>query len=143
MSWLIATSPVCPPPPAEVGLKPLKFPDIPVLERYDEEADDDFWREFPFNPLPYGPSTQIRVNRLELLVSKHIKNWSAYERVIARRAINILKHGAISHTTSSLPAIRAKNNISAIQYGRQITDTIAYWVSQKYSRRVNYGSFRR
>jgi len=132
MSWLIATSPSCPPPPAEVGPKPLKFPNIPAREKYDIEADDDFWAEFPFNPLPKGPSTQIRVNRLELLVNKYSKYWSDYEKVIAERAMEILKHGAISYTVNSLPAIRARNSTSAILNGRQITDTIAFWVSQKY-----------
>jgi hypothetical protein len=51
---------------------------------------------------------------------------------VAKRAVKILTQGAISHTKSNLPPIRCKNAESALIYGKEMTDTVADWVKNKY-----------
>jgi hypothetical protein len=42
-----------------------------------------------------------------MLVRKHGKNWSSYEKIVTKRALKIISEGAITHTKYNLPPIRA------------------------------------
>jgi hypothetical protein len=103
-----------------------------VLDDYSEEPGACFWNTFPSNSLPTGPCTPVKVDRLRILIKKHENDWNPYEKRIAKRALKILSTGAISFTEFNLPPIRCKNAKSALIHGKEMTDTIADWVKNKY-----------
>jgi len=82
--------------------------------------------------MPDKISTPIYVQRLKRLIGKHKKNWTSFEKLIAKRAVIILTEGAKSETTHFLPPLRAKNATSAFVYGKELTDTIASWIDKKF-----------
>jgi hypothetical protein len=103
-----------------------------VLEDYTSNPGSEFWRKFPRNDMPSGPCTPVKIDRLRILVNKHKSKWNPYEKRIAKRALKILSQGAISFTKSNLPPLRCKNAASALIYGKEMTDTIADWVKNKF-----------
>ena len=109
----------------------MKFPNIPTLADYHDDAEDDFWDNFPSFKLPYSFKPSVKVDRLRILINKYGGDWSAYEKTVAKRAIKILTKGAISFTSKNLPPIRCKNTESAFLHGKEMTDTIAQWVDAK------------
>jgi len=67
-----------------------------------------------------------------MLIRKHGKNWSSYEKIVTKRALKIISEGAITYTKFNLPPIRAKNCQSSFIFGKEMTDTIAFWISKKF-----------
>lgn len=51
----------------EYPLKPLKNPDIPLLESYGKDPGAEFWNQFPSAPIPQHISTPIDVSALKAL----------------------------------------------------------------------------
>jgi hypothetical protein len=128
LAWLISTFPKETPEKPVWERKPLLCPEIPQLADYDGPATDEFWKIFPSRVLPRNISTPIRVNRLKVLLRRKSKNFSAFQRLVAKRAIKNFEFGAITATKRHLPSLRAKNAGSSLIHGREVTDTIASWV---------------
>ena len=103
-----------------------------MLADYSGLAPKEFWAAFPSNPLPAGPTTAVRVDRLKILIRRYGKNWSAAKKRVAKRAIKNLSRGAKPAFKRDLPAVAVPNAGTATLHGREITDTIADWVSKGY-----------
>ncbi len=117
-------------PENQSSLKPPKFPDLPLLADYSSPPPESFWKLFPFNPLPEGPKTAVRADRLRILVKRFGKNWSTTKKRVARRAEKNLLRGARPPLKKDLPPMTAQNAGTAILHGPQVTDTIADWVDR-------------
>jgi len=109
---------------------PLKFPQLPVLDDYDAPAPAEFWKTFPFNPLPAGPSTAVRADKLKILIKRYGGSWSQSKRRVAARAVKNLLKGAKPAMAKDLPPLDATNAGTAILNGREVTDTIADWIQK-------------
>ena len=124
-SWLVAAALEKPYEIEEKAPKPSKFPNIPILSDYCINPDLFFWRHFPSKSLPTGVTTPIRINRLKNLIRRNGKNWNQQQRWVAKRALENIERGAITHTKYDLPPIRCKNADSATIHGSAVTETIA------------------
>jgi len=131
-SWLVAAALEKPYEIEEKAPKPSKFPNIPILSDYCINPDLFFWRHFPSKSLPTGVTTPIRINRLKNLIRRNGKNWNQQQRWVAKRALENIERGAITHTKYDLPPIRCKNADSATIHGSAVTETIADWISNGY-----------
>jgi len=131
LAWLIASSPEKPPPAAQRPHKEPKFPKIPNLEEYHQDPEDHFWDAFPNFSLPYGLKPIIKADRLRILINRYSKDWSAYEKTVAKRALKIITKGAISFTSNNPPPIRCKKHRICFFHGKEMTDIIAQWVDAK------------
>ena len=130
--WLMAAALQEPIIITEKKPKERKFPDIPILDDYKTIPDKIFWTFFPKKELPKTVTTPIRINRLKNLIRRNGKSWNRQQRWVAKRALNNIEKGAISHTKYNLPPIRCKNAESALIFGSSVTDTIAEWISAGY-----------
>ncbi len=73
--------------------KQLSHPEILLLADYSGLAPKEFWAAFPSYPLPAGPTTSVRVDRLKILIRRFGTNWSGAKNRVARRAIKNLSRG--------------------------------------------------
>jgi len=123
--------PIPPPVTVKIGAgNSRKHPHIPVLDNYEDDAPPGFWQHFPSNPLPDGPKTAVRADRLRMLIKRFGGDWSYSKRRVAARALKNLTKGARPQMSRNLPGLEAANAKSALNYGAEITDTIADWVSK-------------
>ncbi len=108
----------------------LKFPDIPVLSDYSMDPGDDFWKIFPSKTLPDKPQTKIDIVELEKMVIDVSQKglFSPTQLARASTVIDNLKKGAPSNQQGDLPGCFVANAKSTLQYGREVTDAVAYWV---------------
>jgi hypothetical protein len=87
--------------------KPLKLPDIELLDDYSTSPPASLRDTFPSNPPPRDTTTPILIHRLKMLIRKHIK--IGIEKIVKKRALKILSEDAITYMRDSLPPIKAKN----------------------------------
>ncbi len=115
-------------PPAEKCFKP-KFPDIPRRAEYGSDATEYFWRTFPVNTVcPGKPS----------LNGKQLKRWAdalgCTDEARLHRVLGYIKDGAdIGCRGVAREPSRSSNAASVYQYGPQVTDAIAEWVTKGYA----------
>jgi hypothetical protein len=69
-------------------------------------------------------------SQIKNVSQKTWQNWSSYEKIVTKRALKIISEGAITHTKYNLLPIRAKNCQSSFIFGKEMTDTIAFWISK-------------
>ncbi len=62
------------------------------------------------------------------LIRKCWFDWDIHQRRDAKRALKILKLGALTHVKRDLGKLDAKNAASAFEFGEYLTDNIASWV---------------
>jgi len=109
-----------------------KCPDVPILSSYDLPADNAFWETFPKQALSSAPWSPIDPDQLarEVSAADHQLTFTQKYRMLS--AINDIRFGYRTPLLYSLPPLRAKNSASAVVYGQQFTDSLAWWVRNKY-----------
>ena len=108
--------------------------EIPVLESYSGKAKEDFWGNFPKNPLPTEASTQVNSNELEKLIeeSKDRLLLHQYERGL--KVVKSLREGASAcQKDPPLGSVLVKNAPKCYEYGETMTDNIATWVKKGFA----------
>jgi hypothetical protein len=85
---------------------------------------------FPKNRAKSGWKKQLRIRKLENFAEVCRPNWDRHQRKKALKIVSILKNGAKTQLTKSLPEITCRNAKSAIEHGEMMTDTIASWVKK-------------
>jgi hypothetical protein len=99
---------------------------LPILEDYSKGASKEFWEKFPKN---YKKSKNSLINhgRLEELVLKHKIGG-------AEKVLHDLNYGASigCRGEARLPT-KSKNSDSCYDFGAQISDSIADWVTKGYA----------
>ena len=111
----------------------IKNSEIPILENYEKDPGEWFWKEFPSKQLPSVPESSIDSDKLlsELEGVKDRITHAEYTRGL--RAIESIKEGAPSHQKSSLPGCFVENSSSTTKHGREVSDNIATWVKNNYA----------
>ena len=107
-----------------------KCPEVKVLKSYAGNPGDEFWRKFPYSPLPEKIETGIDVDTLEELVEEEKSKMTCHQKNRAEKCIRNLREGAPSCQAKQLPAMFAENIPSAEKNGPLMTDTIAVWVKK-------------
>jgi len=110
-----------------------KWPNIPILEKYDGSGNSSFWAEFPRSDLPSSPVTQIDIEALEAKIDKVKHNLTAGQIQRAARAVDYLKNGAPSCQTENLGFCYVKNSNNTLLHGAVVTDHIATWIDKEYA----------
>lgn len=104
-----------------------KCPEVPLLKDYKKPAPPEFWKLFPFSPMPEDISSPVNVTALATLVGQVEKQWSHQQVTRARKAIKDQKEGASAFQSKTLPPICVSNARSSYEHGELITDTLAAW----------------
>ena len=112
----------------------LKCPDIHQLSDYSEDPGENFWRNFPSLGFPDKPQTKVNVQELESMVKDVTASglFSPSQTARAYKVLENLREGAPSHQKLTLPGCYVENAKATIKYGREVTDTVAYWVQNKF-----------
>ena len=129
--WLNSDKPASPAWPPAASKVRKKMPDIPILASYQKKPPENFWEQFPkFKPTRFvsGP---VRVAVLRRLVQKCWFDWNQQQRADAKKALKILRSGAITELKRELGPLESKNAMSACLHGELLTDNIAHWVKTK------------
>jgi hypothetical protein len=111
----------------------LHCPEIPPRDEYRSSPPDSFWEKFPFNPLPAGPTSSLKVHEIEKLVKNNSELLTVHQRERADRCIYDLIHGAEAFQKYQLPTCFLGYTESTYEYGREVTDTIAVWVKKGFA----------
>jgi hypothetical protein len=106
----------------------LKYPNIQKLEDYSEIPRPDFWKDFPFRPMPRGVETPVKANRIKFHVNRARKVLSRHQFNRGMKLVDSLVVGAPAHQRFELGPISVPNTQSAIEHGMYLTDKIAVWV---------------
>jgi len=110
---------------------PRKCPEIPTLQDYKSPAGSEFWKCFPYNPLPAFPTSPVDSVALEQagLALKHKMADSQQRRL--RTVVSELKEGVSVPFKNELPAIRIPNTSSVTEHGAAFTDILGSWIKKK------------
>jgi hypothetical protein len=105
-----------------------KFPDIPSLSDYSKIPPKTFWRNFPFNPIPNGPTTRVNVQALEKMLRENSHNFTCHQKRRMEKLLLDLREGAEAYQKGWLPPVTVQNALSAFEHGEMLTDKLASWV---------------
>ena len=102
---------------------------LPVLDRYDTVAVDQFWSGFPV----FKPATgQSMVNATQLVELAHQFGCSDWDRLFT--VCQDLKYGAkVGCEGLARAASFSQNAKSSFKFGQQVTDAIADWVKKGFA----------
>jgi hypothetical protein len=131
MFWLTATATISL-PMQNLFQKERNFPDIPILNKYGGNGSAEFWKNFPSNPIPDTPSTQVNIIELSKLIEEKKSKLLSSEVNRASRCLDYLKMGGPAFQKSQLGSCVVKNSKQALEHGSSVTDTIATWISKKF-----------
>jgi len=108
----------------------IKCPEIPVLDSYVNSPGPEFWKKFPSRELPDKIEPKVNVIALQSLVNNfgHLLTDSQIQR--ANIVIENLVNGAPSYQKKVLPSCKVANAKITEKYGREITDTIGFWIKE-------------
>jgi hypothetical protein len=105
-----------------------KFPNIPILKNYSSPAPEEFWKEFPFKPVPRGVTKRVNESELEKMVEESKEKQPFHQLKRAKMLLKDLKTGANAYQKGQLPPIKVPNAPSAAEFGELLTDKLATWV---------------
>jgi len=83
--------------------------------------------------MPSKPETSVDHDRLEALVSQYKDQMTIHQYERSMKAVDYLKNGAPSHQMEDLPGVFVENSTSAFLHGRQVTESVATWISEGYA----------
>ena len=106
----------------------LKNVDIPRLDSYMCEPDEDFWNYFPKKDLPKSAETTIDIKAFEKKIEEVRSKMTASEVRRASKIVKDLKNGTESYQKGPLLPIKTANAKSTYEHGELLTDTIATWI---------------
>jgi len=107
-----------------------KWEEIPILNNYRVDPGDNFWLNFPFNPLPSFPDSCVNVKALKRLVASNKSKLNRHQLKRALRVCRDIQKGGDSYQLAELPGLHVNNTSSAYEHGAMLTDKIATWVSK-------------
>ena len=131
--WLDYGGPIFFEPTPEMTAEERKWPDIPILSKYDGSAPDGYWDKFPFYAIPDSPVTQIDIDILEGKIRKVSHNLTRAQIQRANRAVAFLREGAPSCQRGPLGPCFVENSKGTLTHGAAVSDNIATWVSKGYA----------
>ena len=131
-AWLNYRGPI-PTKCSTIAPSAIKCPEIPVLEKYDGTANQDFWDKFPKKDLPLVPETQINVERLSEELALVSDKLTQAQRDRGMRALDFLSNGAPSNQVKRLGSSFTKNSPGTLKHGAAVSDNIATWVKQGFA----------
>ena len=106
----------------------LKNVDIPRLDSYMWEPDEDFRNYFPKKDLPKSAETTIDIKAFEKKIEEVRSKMTASEVRRASKIVKDLKNGTESYQKGPLLPIKTANAKSTYEHGELLTDTIATWI---------------
>ena len=106
----------------------LKNVDIPRLDSYMCEPDEDFWNYFPKKDLPKSAETTIDIKAFEKKIEEVRSKMTASEVRRASKIVKDLKNGTESYQKGPLLPIKTANAKSTYEHGELLTYTIASWI---------------
>ena len=119
------------PTSSDISWKP-KCPDVPVLEAYDLPPDNEFWRRFPVHPLSQLPSSPVDPDQLEAAIAAVEPALSFTQKYRMLSSLHDIRHGYKTPLLYKLPPLRSKNSPSVLVFGKQFTDSLAWWIQNRY-----------
>jgi hypothetical protein len=103
------------------------------LKSYTSDPGQKFWDSFPKNELPKTPVTKVNVDVLEFQLFREKYNLTECEFQRGKKLIHDLKYGASSDQISQMPGCQINNSVSTTVYGREVTDSVASWLSKGFA----------
>ena len=104
-----------------------KCPEVPFLPSYSLPADNEFWKTFPQHTLPSAPWSPIDPEQLSGELSAAEQQLSFTQKYRMSETIQDIRYGYRTPVLYTLPPLRARNSASAAVYGKQFTDSLAWW----------------
>jgi hypothetical protein len=117
-------------PDAVVNNKAVKTKNLvkmPPLPRYDLSPEEKFWQIFPKNDLPSETSCSVNLEVLQRMIDQNINVLSKASLERAKTTLENLRKGASACQKSKLPGCFVKNADSTVNFGEEVTNTIATW----------------
>jgi hypothetical protein len=113
--------------------EPLKVPDkkyplVKKLHNYKVPPNEDFWKVFPYRPLPNTVHSRVDHSALRSLVLMNRNNLTVHQFRRGMKIAEDLQFGAEAYQKSVLPPITVENTESAYEHGELLTDKIASWI---------------
>ena len=103
------------------------------MKSYKGGASAEFWENFPSNPIPKTVISKIDHKAVGNLLKQRKHKLTPCEISRAEKFIESLKKGAPSFQKVSLPSCNEKNAPSSFENGIEITDSVAFWLTEKYA----------
>ena len=129
--WLDHTNTPVYPTDEEVGKISIENVDIPILDNYENGADESFWEKFPKKDVPKKAKTRLNVRNLEKEIEKVEGKMTHMERKRARKVVKDLREGADAYQKEpGLPPMTAANAKSSYENGPMLTDKLATWIKK-------------
>jgi len=107
-----------------------KCPELPVLDSYVSSPGPEFWKKFPTRSLPEKLEPIVNVVALQSLVNNFSHLLTSSQKQRAKTVIENLTFGAPSYQKTVLPSCKVANAKITEKYGREITDTIGFWIKE-------------
>lgn len=131
--WLKNNGKFVKPAEKEFKCQKMKCPEIPELKSYKTQPDAAFWKAFPKKPFPSKIIERVNVLALKGLIQNLSKELTPSQILRANKVVENLTYGAPSCQKTILPAITVTNAKINYEYGREVTDTIGYWVKENFA----------
>jgi len=103
---------------------------VPTLLDYRRSQGQEFWENFPTQPLPTAVYSSVNVNRLEKLCRERQGLLTRHQVRRAHKACHDLRYGAESYQRENLPPTTVPNAESMYAFGELFTDKLATWVDK-------------
>jgi hypothetical protein len=111
----------------------IQFPGIPVLKSYTADPGPQFWKVFPSNGLPASPRTKVNTQVLDFKLCQYKNRILQSEYIRGKRLLQDLVEGASSSQKRDIPGCVVRNSYSTSIYGREVTDSVASWLSKGFA----------
>jgi hypothetical protein len=108
-------------------------PELPVLSDYSKPPQAEYWDNFPKNPVPVKPVSDISASKLAQKVKDRSEMLTDAEKFRAETCIKNLTLGAGSFQRFPLPACYQQNSTDVAKYGKEVADAIASWVKKGFA----------
>lgn len=128
--WLTSSESI---PTPSSTCKPFvkKYVQIPTLASYRDTPPENFWKNFPFNPLPVKPASVVKVEVLRNMLRGVGSLLTCHQLRRGYKVCSDIENGADAYQDKILPPITVRNASSAFEHGAMLTDKIALWVDSK------------
>ena len=102
------------------------------MTSYCKNPKETFWQSFPKNELPREVIHSVNVAKFGELLKNTEKLLTVFEKQRAERCLVNFTKGASSCQKFPLPACKVENSVSALEFGKEVTDTVVTWIKKGY-----------
>ncbi len=115
-------------PPTQQDWK-KKNPEIPILNSYEAQPPEEFWKSFPSN-YPAGLKRTVNVVVLKKYIERCWNEWTLPQKRTAEKLLKNLEGKAPAPLKRNLLGLIEKNAPSALENGEFMTDVLATWIKK-------------